>query len=385
MTELGARFHRRRGRARVAALALVLAALGAGAGAEEMGDATADARVEGYASALIDVLVVPAAPYAVEVHEGVLHLRLSEEARQSGVDWQQLAARLARIDGVERVVLEDLSPADSESLAEEEPRSVALLELWPGSGVLLLPRQDLFAPLLADPRWPRFGASILPYLDDQFDRVGATAFGETIPVLRGPVLDGQLELSLQAGVFSIFDFGFSSTALVNSDFQVGGLLSWQRGPFTVAARGLHQSSHLGDEYLLKTDIDRVNLSYEQLDLLVSLQPLPYLRLYGGGAYIVHRETKDLDRGSAQLGLELRSPRAYLDHHLRPLAAVDIGLLEESGWDPDVSLVWGVQLENALPLGVVVQFLGRYYNGRSPDGQFFTRDVEYVGFGADLYF
>ncbi len=363
-------------------VALVVLLCGAASAQSPEEDAVEAARVEGYASAVID-LTVESAPYRLELREGTLYIWLSDEARRSRIDWDQLSARLVRIDGVERVVIEEepLSPEDTPSGGG----AVALMELWEGSGILFLPRHDLFDPLLADPRWPRFGASILGYLEPRSDSIGNPTFGETVPVLRGPVGGGQLELSLQAGVYSIFKMDESSTPLINTDFQIGGILTWQRDWFTVALRGFHISSHVGDEFLLDNeDFDRINLSYEQVDLYVSLKPTRWGRLYFGGGYHVHRETDDLDRAILQFGAELKSPRAYLDHRIRPVAALNVRLLEESQYDPDVSLVWGLQLENTLPGGIIIQFLGRYYEGRSPDGQFFVDNIEYVGFGMDLY-
>ena len=47
-------------------------------------------------------------------------------------------------------------------------------------------------------------------------------------------------------------------------------------------RLFHQSSHLGDEFLLRTQTQRVNLSYESVDLRFSYEIGDVLRLYGGG-------------------------------------------------------------------------------------------------------
>ena len=55
------------------------------------------------------------------------------------------------------------------------------------------------------------------------------------------------------------------------------------GDFTWLVRVYHQSSHLGDEYLLRNRVDRVNLSFEVVDALVSYDPFEWLRLYGAGS------------------------------------------------------------------------------------------------------
>ena len=259
-------------------------------------------------------------------------------------------------------------------------------------GVELLPREELFDPLLADPRWPHFAASGQWYLDDdELKRVGVPSFGESFALLGGPAGDeGRWELGLHAAVFSIFDFDSESFDLVNSDFLVGLTGVYRLAGFSVLARVFHQSSHLGDEFLLRSRIDRINLSYEVVDLLLSIEPHRAVRLYGGGGYMFHREPSDLEPFSAQGGIEFHSPSAFLGGHLRPVAAFDVQAREEAEWRPDYSARAGLQIENTAlertPLsGLRLQILLEYYDGRSPNGQFFRRDIQYLGVGAHLHY
>ena len=52
------------------------------------------------------------------------------------------------------------------------------------------------------------------------------------------------------------------------------------------ARFYHQSSHLGDEFLIETEVERVNLTYEARRPPAVVRGHRWLRLYGGGGYIV---------------------------------------------------------------------------------------------------
>ena len=72
-------------------------------------------------------------------------------------------------------------------------------------------------------------------------------------------------------------------------------------PFPVSSVSTHQSSHLGDEFILnsKTPINRINLSFEELDLKVAYEPASWLRIYGGGSMLVDRDTKELKRGTSE--------------------------------------------------------------------------------------
>ena len=54
--------------------------------------------------------------------------------------------------------------------------------------------------------------------------------------------------------------------------------------------------------------DRVNVSCEGVDLRLSYDLFKKVaRVYGAGGYIIRKEPDDLERLSAQAGVELRSP------------------------------------------------------------------------------
>ncbi len=266
------------------------------------------------------------------------------------------------------------------------------------------PDEELFAPLMADPRWPRFSAAYLRHLDDdQLENVGAVSFGGSFPFLRysprpdSPKPGWHLQFGLQAAVFSVFDLDSESTDLVNSDFWVGVPVSYRWADLSVIGRVFHQSSHLGDEFLLRNRVDRVNLSYEAVDLLVSYDLGPRLdkgrnfergralRLYGGGGVLVRRDPSDLDRLWAQAGFELKSPDAVLGNRVRPVLAADFQSRQEYDWEIDVSARAGIQIERIAKTGRQVQFLIEYFHGRSPNGQFYEKTIEFVGFEGRLRF
>ena len=120
-----------------------------------------DTFLRGYAAAVLqrDFQIKPD---AVTVENGVVTVRadLSESERE------RLTTALMQIDGVARVVV--LAPQ------EAQPSHWS----W-------LPRRELFRPLIADPRWPRFAAAYQYYIDDsQFTSVAAASFGESFPLLQ---------------------------------------------------------------------------------------------------------------------------------------------------------------------------------------------------------
>lgn len=256
----------------------------------------------------------------------------------------------------------------------------------------LLPTGHLFKPLLADPRWTHFSAAYRNYQSNNFDGrdIASVSFGETIPIYRDNFGQStvQWEAGLQGGIFSDFNLDASSTDLVNTDF-IGAIYSSLRaGQFSAFGRIYHQSSHLGDEFLLRklgTKFERVNLSYEGVDLKLSYE-FPYgIRLYGGGAGLFDREPSALKIWSVQYGLEFRSPWRMKLALMRPIFGVDIKNHEENNWNYDVSARAGVEFENLSVLGRKLQIMAEYYDGFSPSGQFYKEKVEYFGLGAHYLF
>ena len=190
-------------------------------------------------------------------------------------------------------------------------------------------------------------------------------------------------------MFSQFDLSAPSSDLINTDYVVGVPLSWRSGGWSTRVRLYHQSSHLGDEFLLggRGSI-RLNLSFEELEALVSYD-YRWGGLYAGGGYLVHREPASLDRNRVQWGVGLRGPtipspilgRALAGFLVTPVLGADFKSFEELNWVINANVVGGIsgrdRDQSPLPLPV------NYYHGFNPYGQFFAQKVETVGFGFYL--
>ena len=68
----------------------------------------------------------------------------------------------------------------------------------------------------------------------------------------------------------------------------------------------------------------------------------------------------------------------------PLAAVDVKHREENGWSADVSARAGIEIDGILATRKV-QILLEYFSGHSPNGQFYTDKVQYIGLGTHFHF
>jgi hypothetical protein len=349
-----------------------------------------DAYVAGYATAVLE-RQMDVKGSKVTVKDGVVTV---EVAGLPSADREKLIATLSTIAGVSKVAVVELRtpPATAPPAASSLPTTAAtpsgpaVEAEVPRRGLEGLPKGLLFAPLIADPRWPHFSAVYQRFHEDsRLGNAAAVSLGETFSLLRGPLGDsGAWEVGLQAGVFSLFDLDAPSSDLVNTDYLVALPLAYRAGDFSALARYYHQSSHLGDEFLIDNRVERINLSYEAVDLRLAYQVAEWLRLYGGGGYIVRRDPEDLKPWSTQMGVELRSPKAFFGGTLRPLAALDVQYREQNDWHADVSVRAGVQFEKLSILDRRVQVLLEYFNGYSPNGQFYREQIEYIGLGVHFY-
>jgi Protein of unknown function (DUF1207) len=336
-----------------------------------------DEFIAGYASAILEH-EFDVTDATVEVHNGAIVVTTKT---LGNVDRGKMRTALQEIPGVSGV---EIRTAEPSSTSVTEGVQVTI----PQSHSKWLPRGALFVPLHADPRWPHFFASYRQFTKGMNeDALFSANFGETFAIYRNrAIFGGEWEFSIQAGVFSIFNLNTSSFDLVNADYRFGLMGSYRNGRFSAFTRLQHQSSHLGDEFLIDNPgVTRLDISYEELDLKLSYDVYSWLRIYGGGGVLVHRQPDILGRGTTQWGVELVSARTFLDGRLRPVAYADFQCLERSNWAVGESIMAGVRFENALIGDRQVQVLAEYYNGPSPDGQFFLQRVTWYGIGLHLYF
>jgi len=59
--------------------------------------------------------------------------------------------------------------------------------------------------------------------------------------------------------------------------------------------------------------------------------------------------------------------------------------QQNDWVPDASFIAGATLDPIGESSYRVDFLLRYYVGRSPNGQFFTDRIQTLGPAVQLYF
>jgi len=310
------------------------------------------------------------------------------------IDWNRIFSAAKDTSGGWQIEISEWADQSSSgsSTAGNEPRAALdkgeKKDEGKGSSSAIFPGSRLFDHLLADQRWPHFSASYHNYINDkEIKYAGATNFGATFAFFQGGFpLGGSCELGIQAGVFAIFDLNSETHDLVNADYWIAfPAVSYRTSRFSALARVFHQSSHLGDKYVLQNRVKRVNPSYEAVDLKGSYELGKMFRIYSGAGYIFRKEPPDLKPWSVQYGVEFRNKTAYLGGMVRPVAAADFHNHEESGWRTDFSLRAGLQFEGREKGSQRFFLLLEYFAGRSPNGQFYERSLEYTGIGIHFYY
>ncbi|MGQ0809907.1 MAG: DUF1207 domain-containing protein [Nitrospiraceae bacterium] len=280
----------------------------------------------------------------------------------------------------------DVSRADcrDEGIGTEHSDNVGSSPLEP------FPENDVFRPLLADLKQPQFFASYQAarvHDTNQSFNIGNVAFGENFGLVgRRNGCDGW-QVGLLGGVFA--QFNLSDNELINADYVIGVPVSWRSGLVSARVRVFHQSSHLGDQFLLANpEIKRISLSFEEAEAIVSLDaPGGWGRLYAGGGYLVHKVPATLDPIKVQWGLELRGPAfrsPILDLRMTPIMGADFKTFEELKWSINTNVAGGLEWHRS---GRFRRFrlLVNYYHGFNPYGQFFAQKIQSVGIGVYLSF
>jgi hypothetical protein len=295
---------------------------------------------------------------------------LLKDTRNIDVIWAEPAVCSPPKSGGEHSAVPD-------STAKEIAETEAIPDMY------ALPEQVLFAPLIADPRQPRFSLSYQRYtISGQKLAAASLALGEYFGLAADFLgLPGNSQIGLQGAVFALFNLSTPSSDLINADYWIGVPVTYRSGPWSFLARIYHQSSHLGDEFILDNPtVKRVNLSYEDVVTLISYE-WEKLRIYGGGGYILHSEPH-LARPHLQAGTEFVQPHAVRE--LDFIAALDIQSSRELGWENSYSFQAGFQFKHLKNRGDRrVRLMFEHFDGHSPNGQFFRERLRYNGIG--LYF
>jgi hypothetical protein len=292
------------------------------------------------------------------------------------------------------LVVSGLAAADAAAQEAFRSRCGTGVHVDERSGWIWLPQGQIFCPLVADPKAER---SFMSYLRGDFatladpdpeedTNIWAIGLGDNFAVFRfgGAASGNGVQLDVAAAVFGQFNLDRPSFEFINADYVVGLPLTMRYGSFSTRLRVYHQSSHLGDEFILARQPERINLSFESLELILS-QELSVLRVYAGGEAFFRREPDDLAANLVHAGAELR-PAVFGSGRLS--AAVDLKAVDEDDeWTHAWSARAGVEIARVPSPGhppLILSFVLEYYDGIAPYGQFYRDNIRYWGFGFNLF-
>jgi len=259
------------------------------------------------------------------------------------------------------------------------------------------PADDLFQPLLADPRQPQFFAlwqSTQSRNERTNANIGSIGIGENFGFFTRRTGCNGWQISLLTGIFAQFDLDASDAALINVDFNVGVPVTWRHGNWSARLRFYHQSSHIGDEFLgANPGFQSIGFQFDEVDMIVSYDVQRWLRLYGGGAVMINRQPVTIDRNTVQWGFEARASTPLGRSHglgllsnpilFWPVLTADFKSVEEQGWHINTNLLMGFDMSRVGSFKRL-RILFNYYHGYNPYGQFFySQKTE--SFGVGTYF
>ena len=256
---------------------------------------------------------------------------------------------------------------------------------------ILFPEGPLFYAPLASPKEPRTHVTWLRLnLPGDSFNIGSVGFGDSFGLVRwaGWGEADAWQFGISGAVLAQFNLDSDSMDLINADYIIGLPLSYRNGPWSARARIFHQSSHLGDEFLLlpqrpELKQPRINLSFETIELLGGWE-WEGIRLTAGPSYILHTDTP-LKRYSVQGGIDYQSTKTVYKPTVHPFASVLCHAWEETDWNPDVNAKAGITIRSPYTEKRAIQFFAEYYHGNLPFGQFYKLRADYYGAGINVQF
>ncbi|MGZ3632940.1 MAG: DUF1207 domain-containing protein [Parachlamydiaceae bacterium] len=245
----------------------------------------------------------------------------------------------------------------------------------------LLPELNPFFPtMLAQPHI--FGYSI-GYRS--YDKI----FKSSIPVSIGDqfslfqiknLLHGRLYFGIEACVWARFDARTKSLSLINADYFISLPFTYFNDRFSMRLRIFHQSSHLGDEFLLENpQILRVNPSMEVVDLSLAYEPIDKLQVFLGYSRVLRSDDSfKVKPNNIYYGFNYFFDFATIQMfnvEAFPYLAAYFTNEENTNWGLNSSVAIGYQWDKSYGRKLRLYLMGHV--GYSAEGQFAKKKSKYI--------
>jgi len=258
---------------------------------------------------------------------------------------------------------------------------VALQQAADQWGWNILPDDVIYRSYMAGVHEPRMSSVIFvngstTYMDITLGgRVGILRYGTPESFAGRPQ---GWEFDLEGAAFPRLNLK-SKWDLDAVDFRFGLPITYGREKWQFKFGYYHLSSHIGDEFAIRTGrlAERINYSRDALMLAASYYVLPSIRLYSeaGWAFYTGEIAKSWE---FQFGVDWAKPGAT-GFRGTPFAAVNGHIREEVNYGGNVVVqagwLWRGMTDNEMRLGF------HYYSGKSSQFQFFDRYEQQIGAGV----
>jgi hypothetical protein len=243
-----------------------------------------------------------------------------------------------------------------------------------------LPSGVLFAPPLANPNEPRFFAKATSLENEVTSDTVDTAIGALIPVWRCNFSDAERD-AFQVDAFAVvFNRWRATRDSIAVDYRVGLPLTWARGPWEFKLSYEHNSTHLGDEFVVSSGRLYVPHVRDEIIVGAGYRFLDAFRVYALYGHAFHLQTVGPDNASRyDVGLEWNHP-GCTGWRGRPYAAIDLEFRGDQNLVANFTSQLG-WLWRAYDYGPSIRLGLEYFDGRSPYGQFFFDRESWIGFGV----
>lgn len=246
------------------------------------------------------------------------------------------------------------------------------------------PRSDLFPLLLADPRQIQISAS---YYRLAGKDISDLALGHSWGMARwhSPQEAWTWQWDVEAMAISRFEVAGAVNEFQTIDFFANLPLEARHGKCSGKFMLFHESSHLGDDFIRRTGDSGFRYSIDGLRATLALEPFEFLRLYGGGTYLLHTVPAP-ERGAFQAGFELTSRELGLfkNYPTHAYLAQDLQSHQNVRWNLNSRSVLGLRVGFKKALRSM-RFHAGYFDGHSPYGQFFAKREHYADIGISFDF
>ena len=255
-----------------------------------------------------------------------------------------------------------------------------------GTPVVFFPGQRLFPSVFLDPLECQAagGSYFLFRKDENLSLYSNVSLGFLKPVLAGIKGKTSWEFAFGTSVFTQFDLqmkdgGTYLAGLLNSDYKLTADFSLKKKNSIIRFRLFHISSHLGDDYMLRTNDTLPNdksVNYEQADLTWMLvKGESYIYAGFGEIYTINVFRK---RFSVQAGylLERKTEKT-----VSLFTSSNIRLLAENNFYPDIRLAAGISFNRKGES--LARIWAEYYYGRLPYGTIDYGRLNWAGLALSM--